>query len=70
MGQSIDNLTIVSDDEQGFCVGCDFIAEFSPHEGGYCQVHGTIPPTDDPDVINQSTVIRKLGGDKLELVED
>lgn len=25
------------------CVGCEFVHMFSPHDGGYCQVHGDIP---------------------------
>ena len=28
------------------CVGCDFVAQFSPHDGGYCLVHGDIPPVE------------------------
>lgn len=27
------------------CVGCEFIRMFSPHDGGYCQEHGDIPPS-------------------------
>ena len=26
------------------CVGCDFVAQFSPHDGGYCKEHGDIEP--------------------------
>ena len=41
-------LSIVADNEQGYCVGCEFIAQFSPHDGGYCKVHGDIKPAHSP----------------------
>lgn len=51
------------------CVGCDFVAQFSPHDGGYCQVHGDIPGTPKRD-IGQATIIERLGGNTLSLLED
>ena len=62
-------LSIVSDNEQGYCMGCEFVAQFSPHDGGYCQVHGDIPGTPKRDM-SVNTVIEKLGGNDLTLEED
>jgi hypothetical protein len=41
-------LSIKTDNDE-YCVGCEFVAEFAPHDGGYCQVHGDIPPKKEPE---------------------
>ena len=50
------------------CPGCDFIAVFTPHEGGFCKIHGDVPPTDD--AVAREEKIEKLGGNKLSIEED
>lgn len=55
------------------CVGCDFVKQFQPHEGGWCRVHGDIAPiperTSKRD-IGRDTVIERLGGNELTLAEE
>jgi hypothetical protein len=60
-------LSIVTDNEQGFCVGCEFIHQFSPHDGGWCKVHGEIKPA---SVYDRDEIVDKLGGNDLTLQED
>ena len=31
--------------EETGCVGCNFVRQFTPHEGGFCRVHGDIAPS-------------------------
>ena len=62
-------LSIVTDNEQGYCPGCEFVAQFSPHDGGYCQVHGDIVSTPEHGP-GKSTIIELLGGNELSLQED
>lgn len=26
------------------CAGCEFVKQFTPHDGGWCKVHGNIAP--------------------------
>lgn len=51
------------------CMGCDFVAQFTPHEGGWCQVHGDIKPVSTRPP-GQDTIIEKLGGNELSLLEE
>ena len=30
------------EDDEAFCIGCEFVRLLSPHGVGYCQVHGDI----------------------------
>lgn len=51
------------------CTGCEFVRQFSPHDGGYCQVHGDIKGT-LPLASTVDKVIDVLGGNDLSLEED
>jgi hypothetical protein len=50
------------------CVGCDFVKEFTPHEGGWCREHGDIEGTPKRE-LGADTIIEKLGGNELSLLE-
>jgi hypothetical protein len=62
-------LSIQKDNGEEWCAGCEFVAQFSPHDGGYCQVHGDIKGTPKRDM-GAATIIDKLGGNDLSLEED
>lgn len=53
------------------CPGCEFVKQFMPHDGGWCQEHGKIAPTAQSQSTGkgQDTVIEKLGGNDLSLLE-
>jgi hypothetical protein len=54
-------------------VGCDFVRQFTPHDGGWCRVHGNIAPIPERTPkrdMGQETVIERLGGNELSLLED
>ena len=59
-------LSIQKDNGEVYCVGCEFVKIMSDDGTGYCKEHGDIRITTQ----GADTIIEKLGGNELSLLED